>query len=53
MLALSFIYVAFTSHLSYVLVEKGKSVFRDKTFWLLVIGLLATRLFTKMLLEAF
>ena len=36
------IYLAFSSHLCYVLVEKRTLFYKDDTFWLLAIGILLT-----------
>lgn len=42
MFAISFIYIAFFSHLSYVILERRENVYKDSRFWLLVIALLLT-----------
>jgi hypothetical protein len=39
MIALSFIYVIFMSHLSYILLEQKEDFYKDKNFWLLLLGL--------------
>ena len=46
MFALGFVNVVFASHLSYVLLERKKNFYKDRNFWLLLIGLLASILIT-------
>jgi hypothetical protein len=36
------IYLAFSSHIFYVVAEKGERFYKDDTFWLLTIGILLT-----------
>lgn len=39
MVALGFVYLVFMSHLSYILFEKKDDFYKDKNFWLILIGL--------------
>lgn len=51
MFAIGFIYIVFMSHLSYMMFEQKEEVYKDRTFWLLIIGLLATIYLTNMILQ--
>lgn len=51
MFALSFIYIVFISHLTYLVVEKKDAVFRDRTFWLLIVGLCISLFITTQLVR--
>ncbi len=42
MIALGFIYLVFTSHLSYIVLEKREDFYKERMFWIIVIGLLAS-----------
>ena len=51
MIAIGFVYVVFMSHLSYIVLEQKEEAYKDKTFWLIIIGLLAAVYLTLQLLQ--
>lgn len=51
MLALGFVNVVFASHLSYIVLERKEDFHRDRNFWLLLIGLLASILLTTIVIK--
>lgn len=42
MVALGFVYIVFMSHLSYIVLERKEDFYREKAFWLILLGLLAS-----------
>lgn len=42
MIALGFVYIVFMSHLSYILLEQKQEFYKNKNFWMILMGLLLT-----------
>ena len=53
MVALGFVYIVFMSHLSYILLEQREEFYKDKNFWLILLGLLVSVYLTIMIFIGF
>ncbi len=53
MIALSFVYLVFMSHLSYILLEQREDFYKDKNFWLILLGLVITIYLTIVIFQGF
>jgi hypothetical protein len=53
MVALGFIYLVFMSHLSYILLEQREEFYKDKNFWLILLGLIVSVYLTVMIFIGF
>lgn len=42
MIALGFVYFVFTSQLSYIILEQREDFYKDRLFWLIILGLVAS-----------
>lgn len=51
MFALSFIYVTFLSHLTYILLERKYAFYKSRVFWLLLIGFASSIFLTVMMFK--
>mgnify|MGYP000332333618 CR=1 FL=1 len=49
MIALGFVYMAFSSHMSYIVIEKKADFYKERDFWLLTIGLSLAALLTQLM----
>jgi hypothetical protein len=53
MIALGFIHLVFMSHLSYILLEQREEFYKDKNFWLILLGLVVSVYLTIMIFIGF
>lgn len=53
MVALGFIYLVFMSHLSVILLEQREEFYKDKNFWLILLGLIVSVYLTVMIFIGF